>query len=164
MYARFCPYCFLKYVWMHESHSCVCLLFHKCVFFTVYFYLHASQYHSADAVMLSAESAAGKYPIESVTMQQQVINTVESDAGFRRILDRLAAEGGTGPAGILGTPGGKTDSSSAASNKDERQQRADAAAAAAAVVGNNQKKHSISNAITFAARQVGTLLHILFCL
>jgi hypothetical protein len=133
--------------------------------FAVYVFFHASPYHSADAVMLSAESAAGKYPIESVTMQQQVINTVESDAGFRRILDRLAAEGGTGPAGYLGTagvrtdnaatdkettPGGKTDSSSAASNKDEMQQ------GAAATVGNNQKKHSISNAITFAARQVGT--------
>ena len=28
-------------------------------------------------VMLSAESAAGKYPVESVTMQQLIINKVE---------------------------------------------------------------------------------------
>ena len=34
-----------------------------------------------DGVMLSAESAAGKYPIESVTMQQLVINRVETDEG-----------------------------------------------------------------------------------
>ena len=29
-------------------------------------------YDGADAVMLSAESAAGKYPVESVAMQQKV--------------------------------------------------------------------------------------------
>jgi pyruvate kinase len=42
--------------------------------------------------MLSAESAAGKYPLESVTMQQLVINKVESDEVFRKSLDRFAAE------------------------------------------------------------------------
>jgi hypothetical protein len=47
---------------------------------------------SSDAVMLSAESAAGKYPLESVTMQQLVINKVESDEVFRKSLDRFAAE------------------------------------------------------------------------
>ena len=37
-------------------------------------------YDGADAVMLSGESAAGKYPVESVAMQQKVISRVESDA------------------------------------------------------------------------------------
>ena len=34
-------------------------------------------YDGADAIMLSAESAAGKYPVEAVMMQQRVINRVE---------------------------------------------------------------------------------------
>mmetsp|Transcript_16036 Transcript_16036/g.21192 ORF Transcript_16036/g.21192 Transcript_16036/m.21192 type:complete len:588 (+) Transcript_16036:184-1947(+) len=45
-------------------------------------------YDGADAVMLSAESAAGKYPVESVLMQQRIINRVESDAAYRSSLDR----------------------------------------------------------------------------
>jgi pyruvate kinase len=49
-------------------------------------------YDSCDAVMLSAESAAGKYPIEAVTMQQLVINKVETDATFQTSLDRYAQE------------------------------------------------------------------------
>jgi len=36
-------------------------------------------YDGADAVMLSGESAAGKYPVESVIMQQRVISRVEND-------------------------------------------------------------------------------------
>eukprot|EP00640_Fibrocapsa_japonica_P002040 CAMPEP_0113943328 /NCGR_PEP_ID=MMETSP1339-20121228/23188_1 /TAXON_ID=94617 /ORGANISM="Fibrocapsa japonica" /LENGTH=533 /DNA_ID=CAMNT_0000948171 /DNA_START=256 /DNA_END=1857 /DNA_ORIENTATION=- /assembly_acc=CAM_ASM_000762 len=40
-------------------------------------------FDGADAVMLSAESAAGKYPIESVEMQQRVINRVESNPSYR---------------------------------------------------------------------------------
>lgn len=36
-------------------------------------------FDGADAVMLSGESAAGKYPVESVTMQRKVITRVESD-------------------------------------------------------------------------------------
>lgn len=47
-------------------------------------------FDSSDAVMLSAESAAGKYPIESVTMQQLIINKIESDASYRINLDRFA--------------------------------------------------------------------------
>jgi pyruvate kinase len=49
-------------------------------------------YDSSDAVMLSAESAAGKYPVESVLMQQQIINRVETDEVFRAGLDRFAKE------------------------------------------------------------------------
>ena len=40
-------------------------------------------YDGADAVMLSAESAAGKYPVEAVAMQQKVINAVEKDRRYR---------------------------------------------------------------------------------
>jgi len=48
-------------------------------------------FDSSDAVMLSAESAAGKYPVESVRMQQQVIARVESDPVYSQSLDRFAS-------------------------------------------------------------------------
>jgi pyruvate kinase len=44
-------------------------------------------YDGADAIMLSAESAAGDFPEESVAMQQRIINRVESDPHYRRYLD-----------------------------------------------------------------------------
>ncbi|HVO02987.1 MAG TPA: pyruvate kinase [Candidatus Cybelea sp.] len=44
-------------------------------------------YDGADAVMLSAESASGKYPIESVTMMNRIIERVEKDPSYRRIID-----------------------------------------------------------------------------
>lgn len=43
-------------------------------------------YDGADAIMLSAESAAGKYPEESVAMQQRIINRVECDKHYRNAL------------------------------------------------------------------------------
>jgi len=43
-------------------------------------------YDGADAIMLSAESAAGKWPEESVAMQQRIINRVESDDHYRNAL------------------------------------------------------------------------------
>lgn len=43
-------------------------------------------YDGADAIMLSAESAAGKYPEEAVAMQQRIINRVESDPHYRKYL------------------------------------------------------------------------------
>ncbi len=49
-------------------------------------------YDGADAIMLSAESAAGEYPIESVTMQQRIINRVESDVAYRRMIDNTTPE------------------------------------------------------------------------
>jgi len=48
-------------------------------------------FDSSDAVMLSAESAAGKYPIEAVTMQQHIINKVEADEVYLLNLDRFAS-------------------------------------------------------------------------
>uniref|UniRef100_A0A7S0BZU2 Pyruvate kinase n=1 Tax=Proboscia inermis TaxID=420281 RepID=A0A7S0BZU2_9STRA len=43
-------------------------------------------YDGADAIMLSAESAAGKFPEESVNMQQRIINRVEGDDHYRRLI------------------------------------------------------------------------------
>ena len=44
-------------------------------------------YDGADAVMLSAESAAGDYPVESVRMMDAIILSVESDLLYSNILD-----------------------------------------------------------------------------
>ena len=52
-------------------------------------------FDSSDAVMLSAESAAGKFPVEAVTMQQLIINRVESDPVYKASLDRFAVESGS---------------------------------------------------------------------
>lgn len=54
-------------------------------------------YDGADAVMLSAESAAGKYPIEAVTMMNRIIEGTEEDALYRQLMEasHAAAETGT---------------------------------------------------------------------
>ena len=44
-------------------------------------------YEGADAVMLSAESAAGKYPVEAVTMMNEIIVEVERDTHYRKAMD-----------------------------------------------------------------------------
>lgn len=51
-------------------------------------------YSGADAVMLSAESASGRYPVEAVTMMERIITEVESDPAWRANLyaTRNAAE------------------------------------------------------------------------
>lgn len=53
-------------------------------------------YDGADAVMLSAESAAGRYPIEAVTMMNRIIEGTESDAMYRQLIEasHAAAEAG----------------------------------------------------------------------
>jgi len=43
-------------------------------------------YDGADAIMLSAESAAGQFPEESVFMQQRIINRVEGDPHYSTYL------------------------------------------------------------------------------
>lgn len=44
-------------------------------------------YDGADAVMLSAETASGDYPIETVATMSKIIAQVEIDPGYRAILD-----------------------------------------------------------------------------
>ena len=44
-------------------------------------------YEGADAVMLSAESAAGKFPVEAVRMMDSIIAEVEADPHYRKATD-----------------------------------------------------------------------------
>ncbi len=44
-------------------------------------------YDGADAVMLSAESAAGQYPIEAVRMMDRIITETESDPYYREVIE-----------------------------------------------------------------------------
>ena len=44
-------------------------------------------YEGTDAVMLSAESAAGQYPVEAVAMMNRIAEEVESDEFYRSIID-----------------------------------------------------------------------------
>ncbi len=49
-------------------------------------------YDGSDAVMLSAESAAGHYPVESVAMMDRIISRTEADASYRPIITALKPE------------------------------------------------------------------------
>jgi len=60
-------------------------------------------YDGADAIMLSAESAAGKFPEESVAMQQRIINRVEGDTHYRSYLDQLSMTKKSTPADAITT-------------------------------------------------------------
>ena len=44
-------------------------------------------YDGADAVMLSAESASGKYPVEAVAMMDRIIAQTEADPHYRDAID-----------------------------------------------------------------------------
>lgn len=49
-------------------------------------------FEGADAVMLSAESAAGQFPIEAVAMMNRIAEEVESESIYRSILEAQRAE------------------------------------------------------------------------
>ncbi len=49
-------------------------------------------FEGADAVMLSAESAAGKYPVEAVATMNRIAEEIENDPLYRGILDAQRAE------------------------------------------------------------------------
>jgi pyruvate kinase len=49
-------------------------------------------FEGADAVMLSAESASGQYPVEAVTMMNKVAVAVEGDVNYRGIIRAQATE------------------------------------------------------------------------
>lgn len=44
-------------------------------------------YDGADAVMLSAETAVGEYPVEAVAMMNRIIHRVEQDPIYRKVTD-----------------------------------------------------------------------------
>jgi pyruvate kinase len=48
-------------------------------------------FEGADAVMLSAESAAGQYPVEAVTTMSRIAQEVENDPTYRGIIDAQRA-------------------------------------------------------------------------
>jgi pyruvate kinase len=49
-------------------------------------------YDGTDAVMLSAESASGEYPVEAVAMMDRILNSVEGDPLYRRLMDASRRE------------------------------------------------------------------------
>jgi pyruvate kinase len=49
-------------------------------------------YGGADAVMLSAESAAGQFPVEAVGIMDRIIREVEQDPAFRLVIDAAHPE------------------------------------------------------------------------
>ncbi|MCA1934789.1 MAG: pyruvate kinase [Asticcacaulis sp.] len=49
-------------------------------------------YDGADAVMLSAETAAGQYPVEAVTIMDRIVGRVEKDGDWRMQTDRRRPE------------------------------------------------------------------------
>ena len=58
-------------------------------------------YEGSDAVMLSAESASGRYPREAVGMMDRIIREVESDCRDRPAVDVLPADARPGPAAAI---------------------------------------------------------------
>jgi pyruvate kinase len=54
-------------------------------------------FDGADAVMLSAETAAGQYPFEAVNMMDRIVARVEQDPGWRAIIEASRPEPESSP-------------------------------------------------------------------
>ena len=59
-------------------------------------------YDGADAVMLSAESASGHYPVEAVQMMDRIICQTEADPFYREAIEASRAEPGRDEADAIG--------------------------------------------------------------
>jgi pyruvate kinase len=59
-------------------------------------------YDGADAVMLSAESASGKFPIEAVAMMDRIIAQTEADPHYRAAIDASHTQPGANTADAIG--------------------------------------------------------------
>ncbi len=57
-------------------------------------------YDGADAVMLSAESASGRYPFEAVSMMSRIIEQVEADPAYRQVINASHPAESATPAGV----------------------------------------------------------------
>jgi pyruvate kinase len=67
-------------------------------------------FEGADAIMLSAESAAGKYPIEAVGTMDRIACEVERDATYRGVIaNQRPAPDGTGGDAIANAAGSMAD-------------------------------------------------------
>ncbi|WP_061170191.1 pyruvate kinase [Caballeronia hypogeia] len=59
-------------------------------------------YDGADAVMLSAESASGSYPVDAVSMMSRIIRRTESDPLQRQLMNAVAAQHTANPTDAIG--------------------------------------------------------------
>jgi pyruvate kinase len=60
-------------------------------------------YDGADAVMLSAESAAGQYPVEAVGMMNRIIEQTEADPQYRQLIDASHCPAAPGQVDVAGS-------------------------------------------------------------
>jgi pyruvate kinase len=60
-------------------------------------------YDGADAVMLSAESAAGQYPVEAVGMMNRIIEQTEADPQYRQMIDASHSPAAPGQVDVAGS-------------------------------------------------------------
>jgi pyruvate kinase len=58
-------------------------------------------YEGADAVMLSAESATGQYPVEAVQIMNEIITEVERDPSYHQAMERTHPEADASVSGVI---------------------------------------------------------------